>query len=80
MHTPKAKIVMWDVLSGDFDQNYSPEQCLENVLSNYERGSIVVFHDSEKAFANLKWVLPALLDHIAKEGFVCRVLKQEVLK
>ena len=46
-----AKIVMWDVLSGDFDETLSKEQCLKNVIDNTVEGSIIVFHDSEKAFA-----------------------------
>ena len=43
------KIIMWDVLSGDFDINLSKEKCTENVLLNAQNGSIIVFHDSEKA-------------------------------
>ena len=79
MQTKQAKVVMWDVLSGDFDKNYSASQCIDNVLSNYVRGSIVVFHDSEKAFANLKQVLPAVLDHLKNEGFNCKKLEEGVL-
>ena len=46
------KIIMWDVLSGDFDESISNEQCLKNVMENTVPGSIIVFHDSEKAFVS----------------------------
>ena len=52
----KAKIIMWDVLSGDFDTStITKEQCLENVILNTNAGSIIVFHDSEKAFSKLEY-------------------------
>ncbi len=63
------KIVMWDVLSGDFDQTISREACLENVVSNARPGSIVVMHDSLKAEANLRWVLPRVLKHFSEKGW-----------
>jgi len=63
------KIIMWDVLSADFDQNISPEQCLENVLNNTEKGSIIVFHDSLKAKGNLYYTLPKVLKHFSELGF-----------
>ena len=65
------KIIMWDVLSRDYDQSISKEQCLENVLSNIETGSIIVFHDSVKAEHNLKYVLPKTLEFLKENGFVC---------
>ncbi len=65
------KIVMWDVLSADFDQAISPEQCLINVITNIESGSIVVFHDSQKCFANLQYVLPKTLAFLNENNFKC---------
>ncbi len=53
-----SKIIMWDVLSADFDTNISPEKCLNNVITNTRAGSIIVFHDSKKAFPNLDYALP----------------------
>lgn len=64
------KIIMWDVLSGDYDQTISPEKCLENVLKNTKSGSIIVFHDSVKAFKNLEYTLPKTLEILTKRGFV----------
>lgn len=71
---PDIKVIMWDVLSGDFDQNLSPENCLENVLRTTAPGSIIVFHDSLKAFERLKYVLPKALDYWSDKGFVFKNL------
>ena len=68
------KIIMWDVLSVDFDVTITPEQCLENVLQNVKSGSIIVFHDSVKAFANLEYALPKTLEFLEQKGFVCAKL------
>jgi len=63
------KIIMWSVLSGDFDVAITPEQCSENVLKNAESGSVVVFHDSEKAYERLKFALPAVLKYFSEKGY-----------
>ncbi|HEY1870545.1 MAG TPA: polysaccharide deacetylase family protein [Chitinophagaceae bacterium] len=65
----KAKIIMWDVLSADFDQNISGEESLQFVVLRSSPGSIVVFHDSEKAFSTLSYVLPRILQHFSSLGF-----------
>jgi len=66
---PDFKFIMWDVLSGDFDMSLQPEKCLQNVLKHTERGSIVVFHDSLKAFHRLEYVLPRAMEVWSKAGF-----------
>ncbi|HNP33069.1 MAG TPA: polysaccharide deacetylase family protein [Flavobacterium sp.] len=65
------KIIMWDILSCDFDQTITPEKCLDNVLKNVKSGSIIVFHDSIKAEQNLKYVLPKTLEFLKEKGFIC---------
>ncbi|MFT4536769.1 MAG: peptidoglycan/xylan/chitin deacetylase (PgdA/CDA1 family) [Saprospiraceae bacterium] len=55
-------IIMWDILSGDFDSNISAEKCLTNVTAKAREGSIIVFHDSVKAIDKLKFVLPKVID------------------
>jgi len=70
----KTKIIMWDVLSGDFDINLSPEKCLKNVLKHTENGSIVVFHDSLKAWDRLSYTLPKALAYWTKEGYTFKTL------
>ena len=63
------KIIMWDVLSADFDQTITKEKCLKNVVSNIKPGSIIVFHDSVKAFKNLEYTLPRVLEYIDENNF-----------
>lgn len=65
------KVVMWDVISYDFDSAVSKKKCLENVLKNLENGSIIVFHDSQKAWENLEYVLPKTLKYLSEKGFSC---------
>lgn len=68
------KIIMWDVLSYDFDPTISAEKCLENVISNTAQGSIIVFHDSLKAEKNLKYALPKAIQILKNKGFVFDVI------
>lgn len=69
------KIIMWDVLSFDWEQEVSEEKCLDNVISKTKEGSIVVFHDSVKASKNMMYVLPKVLEHFNKNGFEFKALK-----
>jgi peptidoglycan/xylan/chitin deacetylase (PgdA/CDA1 family) len=62
-------IIMWDVLSADFDRALSPGKCARNVMRHARPGSIIVFHDSEKAFPRLKEALPAVLAHFGEKGY-----------
>ncbi len=68
------KIVMWSVISGDFDSRLLPEECLNNVVQNTEKGNIIVFHDSDKAEKNMKYVLPRLLNHFTQIGWTFKKL------
>ncbi|RZL62637.1 MAG: polysaccharide deacetylase family protein, partial [Pedobacter sp.] len=63
------EIVMWDTLSGDFDINLSPEKCYQNVIKHTRNGSIIVFHDSLKAFDRLEYALPLVLSYFKDKGF-----------
>jgi len=68
------KIIMWSVLSGDFDATISKEKCLQNVIKNTKKGDVLVFHDSEKAFVKMKYVLPKVLAHFTKKGYVFKAI------
>jgi peptidoglycan/xylan/chitin deacetylase (PgdA/CDA1 family) len=68
------KIIMWDVLSADFDQSISKEKCLENATQKVTSGSIIVFHDSVKAFPNLEYALPRTIKILKERGFIFDVL------
>ena len=63
------KIIMWDVLSADFDTTISNEECLKNVLRNTRNGSIIVFHDSVKASEKVRYVLPKILKEFSEKGY-----------
>jgi len=65
----RFKIIMWDVLSGDFDTELPKQKVVKNVLNNTESGSIVVFHDSAKAEPRLKYALPRVLNYLKDEGY-----------
>jgi peptidoglycan/xylan/chitin deacetylase (PgdA/CDA1 family) len=63
------KIIMWDILSADFDAKLSPQKCAENVILNAKPGSIIVFHDSTKAWERMSYSLPRILDHFSGSGY-----------
>jgi peptidoglycan/xylan/chitin deacetylase (PgdA/CDA1 family) len=63
-------IIMWDVLSGDFDITLPPERCLQNVLMHSKPGSVIVFHDSTKAFDRMNYALPRALEYFSQKGYV----------
>jgi len=65
----RFRIVMWDVLSGDFDPELNPEDCANNVIKSTKQGSIIVFHDSLKAKKNILESLPIVLKHFSNKGF-----------
>lgn len=69
LHKAGFKIIMWDVLSGDFDQEETKEQCATNVLLHAKPGSIIVFHDSVKAFERMSHALPLILEKFSMEGY-----------
>ncbi|MCW3108821.1 MAG: polysaccharide deacetylase [Segetibacter sp.] len=74
--SPVFKIIMWDVLSGDFDVALSPQKCFRNVASNTSSGSVIVFHDSEKAFPRLEYALPKTLEFFAEKGYVMKAIAE----
>jgi peptidoglycan/xylan/chitin deacetylase (PgdA/CDA1 family) len=65
---------MWDILSKDYDATLPPEKILRNVLRNIKPGSIIVFHDSEKAKKNVLAVLPELLQKLKLQGYTLEAL------
>jgi len=62
------KIIMWDIMTYDFDQSLSPNQCIENVCKHVQAGSIIVMHDSLKAEKNLKGSLPSILQYFTDQN------------
>ena len=74
----KYKIIMWSVLTGDYNQKVSSEDCLHNALRFTKGGSIVVFHDSIKASKHLFYVLPKFLQFFSEKGFTFEVLNSDI--
>lgn len=68
------KMVLWEILAGDFDASISGEQCWHNVCKNATDGSIVVLHDSQKSWEHLSYVLPRLLEYYHNKGFTFEVI------
>ncbi|MFV0539681.1 MAG: polysaccharide deacetylase family protein [Aestuariibaculum sp.] len=68
------KIIMWDVISFDWNKDLSPEDCLKNVINNTTKGSIVVFHDSFKAAKNMQYALPKVLAFFSERNFSFKTL------
>jgi peptidoglycan/xylan/chitin deacetylase (PgdA/CDA1 family) len=68
------KLIMWDVLSGDFDSRVDGDQCTLNVTTNVESGSIIVFHDSLKASKTMLTSLPQILGNLSERGFKFKAL------
>lgn len=68
----RYRIVMFDIVTRDYDGNTTPEQILENVKRHTRRGSIIVFHDSLKARPRLVKALPAVLQWLKDNGYESR--------
>lgn len=66
---PEFRIIMWDVLSVDYNKHLSAEKCLRNTIAAARAGSIIVFHDSYKAEKNLMHALPRFVEHYLEKGF-----------
>lgn len=63
------RIVMWDVLSGDFDQQITGEVCAQRVMHHARPGSVIVFHDSQKGWPRLQVALPRVISHFQQQGY-----------
>ena len=70
----QLKTIMWDVLSGDFDEKITPENCYLNVINNTTPGSIIVFHDSLKALPKLQYTLPRILEYFSERKFQFNII------
>ena len=68
------KIIMWDVLSGDFDPNVTVEKAIDNVVSKTQSGSIIVMHDNEKCGEKMLEILPKVIAQLLEKGFNFQVI------
>ncbi|HEV3412394.1 MAG TPA: polysaccharide deacetylase family protein [Puia sp.] len=70
-------IIMWDVLSADFDLRLTGDRCAGNVIRHARPGSVVVFHDSEKALERLRVALPLVLEEFSSQGYRFESIKRQ---
>lgn len=63
------RIIMWSIISFDWDKNIKKEDCLKKVIKHAKDGHIIVFHDSYKAAKNMQYVLPKILEYFSKKGY-----------
>ncbi|MBD1425997.1 polysaccharide deacetylase family protein [Sphingobacterium arenae] len=70
----RYEVVFWDVLSGDFDEQISPEKCYRNVVRHAKSGSIIVFHDNIKALPRVTYALPKVISYLKRAGYDFGVL------
>jgi len=70
----KYRIILWNVISYDFDKNISKETVYNNVIRHTKKGSIIVFHDSIKASENMLYALPKVLEYYSEKGFKFEVI------
>ncbi len=70
----RYKLIMWNVLSRDYNRNLSPQTCMLNVTKYLEPGAIIVFHDSEKSFKNMSYALPRVLEKATEFNLKCKVI------
>ncbi|MBD1395854.1 polysaccharide deacetylase family protein [Pontibacter sp. JH31] len=71
---PDYELVMWDVLTNDYDNSLLPEKCLRESIRCTQSGSIIVFHDSLKAQRNMRYALPRFLEHFTAQGYTFQTL------
>ncbi len=70
------KVVMWTILSADYDHKLSKEECLSRVVRRIESGDIYLFHDSEKGEERMLAVLPSLLKVATDKGFLFKKIEE----
>lgn len=63
------RIVMWNLLSGDYNIKFNPDHVLSKTQQHTRAGSIIVFHDQQKTKSVLKTILPEFLDFLLENDF-----------
>lgn len=71
----RYRIVMWNVLSRDYNPYVTPKKCLRDTIKGLRGGDIISLHDSAKSFKNTSYVLPALLRYAREMGLKCKILE-----
>ena len=74
------RIILWDLITYDYDPGFSPKDCLSMLYKKTESGSIIVFHDSKKAEKNLRAILPNYLEFLRDNGFTCLPIPLDLIE
>ncbi len=64
-----TRVMMWDVLTGDFSQDVLPGQALNSAIRLSRPGTIMLLHDSIKAEKKMSYILPRVLEHFSEKGY-----------
>ncbi len=72
---PRYRIVMWNIISRDYNRRLSPRTCLNNVIKHVKAGDIVVFHDSVKASRNMRYALRGTLEYLHSRGMRSKAIE-----
>ncbi len=75
----RYKIILWNVMTGDFDEKVSKEKVLRRSVRYTKKGTIIVFHDMQKAKEKVLYALPRFLEHFSKKGFTFEPIKSELI-
>lgn len=71
----RYKVVMWSILTRDYNRAVSPKSCLRGAIRDLRGGDIVSLHDSAKSFRNMSYALPAILRKAREKGLTCKILE-----
>ncbi|MBR4843722.1 MAG: polysaccharide deacetylase family protein [Alistipes sp.] len=71
----RYRIVMWNVLSRDYNVHLTPKLCLKETIKGLRGGDIISMHDSAKSFKNTSYILPALLRKARAKGLKCKIIE-----
>lgn len=66
---PYQKIVMWNILAGDWVPELSPKRCYQRIKTRISAGDIIVLHESDKAWDRMSYCLPRLLEEFTETGY-----------
>ena len=71
----RYKVIMWDVITRDYNPRLKPDKCLSIVKKFSKPGSIIIFHDSQKSAANMLTALPMAIEWLIKEGYTFKTIE-----
>ncbi|MBU3839073.1 polysaccharide deacetylase family protein [Bacteroides caecigallinarum] len=69
----RYKIIMWDLVTRDYNRKFTGEQILQKVKKYVRNGSIITFHDSLKSEENIRYALPKAIEWLMEQGYEFKV-------